>query len=235
MDERSTAPGKGDASLVFDRPISWNHHVSFGPPFLEAGVTLFDMPATRSRTCPASFSAHMSIQPDSDFQWPNAPKKGGGVLDLRTSEKARYGQYTAHLLDPALEISFIAVCSPRLRLLVLYLFRRSDYPWVGNWEESYSRVHAPWKGREFCRGFEFSTTPFPLPRREIVANGRLFDESTYIWLAAKSQAKTRYMIVMCEVPEGFQGVGAVEIKRGSVIVTDRPKQTILLTKAKHFL
>lgn len=51
----------------FDRPISWNHHVTFGPPFLEADVTLFDMPATRSKVCPARFSSHMALQPESEF------------------------------------------------------------------------------------------------------------------------------------------------------------------------
>jgi hypothetical protein len=84
---------------TFDRPISWNHHVTFGPPFLEPNVTLFDMPATLSKVCPAAFSKKMSIQPDSEFRWPNAPKTKGGILNLRTSEKGRYGHYTAHLLD----------------------------------------------------------------------------------------------------------------------------------------
>ena len=53
---------------TFDRPISWNHHVTFGPPFLEADVTLFDMPATHSQVCPATFSKEMWLQPDSIFQ-----------------------------------------------------------------------------------------------------------------------------------------------------------------------
>src|SRR5438034_8538214 len=74
---------------TFDRPISWNHHVTFGPPFLEPNVTLFDMPATRSKVCPSTFSSHMALQPDSEFLWPNAPMKDGGVLNLRTSEKGR--------------------------------------------------------------------------------------------------------------------------------------------------
>jgi hypothetical protein len=220
---------------TFDRPISWNHHVTFGTPFLEPGITLFDVPATRSKVCPASFSAHMSLQPDSEFDWPNAPQKLGGTLNLRTSQKGRYGHYTAHLLDRSIEIAYIAVCNPRTRLLILYIFKRSAYPWVGNWEESYSRVHSPWNGREFCRGFEFSTTPFPLPRREIVANGKLFGESTYRWLPAKSQVKTRYMIVMLEIPEYFEGVGAVEIKHGSLLIADRSKQTILQKQLKQFL
>ena len=190
---------------TFDRPISWNHHVTFGPPFLESAVTLFDMPATRSKNCPATFSRQMSIEPDAEFRWPNAPMKKGGVLNLRTSRNGSIRSlHPAHLFDPAAEPAFIAVCNPRLRLLVLYLFNRTDFPWVGNWEESYSRAHAPWKGREFCRGFEFSTTPFPIPRRETVAQGELFDEATYIWLPAKSIATRRYMIVLQDVPETFK-------------------------------
>ena len=220
---------------TFDRPISWNHHVTFGPPFLEPGITLFDMPATRSKVCPASFSSRMSIEPDAEFQWPNAPKKGGGVLNLRTCENGQYGHYTAHLLDPALEIAYIAVCNPRLRLLVLYLFKRNDYPWVGNWEESHSRAHTPWNSREFCRGFEFSTTPFPVPRRETVTNGKLFGESTYIWLPAKNHGETRYIIAMLEVPENFEGVADVEVKMGSILVRQRSNQSILEIPVKRFL
>jgi hypothetical protein len=104
-------------------------------------------------------------------------------------------------------MGFVAACNPRIGLLVLNVLKRSDYSWVGNWEESYSRVHTPWKGREFCRGFEFSSTPFPIPRRETIANGNLFGESTYRWLPAKSRAKTRYMIVDLGYSRQFPGSG----------------------------
>ena len=220
---------------TFDRPISWNHHVTFGPPFLESGVTLFDMPATRSRVCPATFSKQMTIKPDAEFRWPKAPKQKGGLLNLRTTETGRFGHYTAHLLDPSLQTAFIAVCNPRLRLLVLYVFNRFEFPWVGNWEESYCRTHIPWNGREFCRGFEFSTTPFPIPRRETVAQGKLFEEATYIWLSAKSIARRRYMIILMEVPETFKGVAAVDVERGCVRVTERSTQAAFQTHAKNFL
>lgn len=216
----------------FDRPISWNHHVTFGPPFLEANVTLFDMPATRSKVCPATFSNNMALRADSEFLWPNAPMKDGGVLNLRTSHDGRYGHYTAHLLDPSLKTGYIAVCNRRLKLLVLYLFDRSDYPWVGNWEESYNREHVPWKGREFCRGFEFSSTPFPIPRRETVANGQMFGESTYRWLPARSSAKSKYMIVLLEVPQDFGGVASVKTNSGSLAVHENDKARVLLVPTK---
>ena len=219
----------------FDRPISWNHHVTFGPSFLEPNVTLFDMPATRSKVCPATFSANMALQPDSEFLWPSAPKKDGSVLNLRTSEKGQYGHYTAHLLDPVQKTAFMAVCNPRLRLLVLYVFDRRDYRWLGNWEESYNREHPPWKGREFCRGFEFSSTPFPIPRRETVANGPLFGEPTYKWLTARSSASSKYIIVLAEVPQDFAGVASVKANPDSLAVHENDKARVKRVPIKAFL
>lgn len=219
----------------FDRPISWNHHVTFGPPFLEGDVTLFDMPATQSKVSPSTFSNRMALDPDAEFDWPNAPTKDGSVLNLRTSPKGKYGHYTAHLLDPALSTVFIAVSNPRVRLLVLYLFKRSDYPWVGNWEESYNREHVPWRGREFCRGFEFSTTPFPLPRRETVASGPLFGQITYRWLPAKSRATSKYLIVLQQIPRDFAGVASVDLVPGSLAVHEHAKGRTLRIPVRSFL
>jgi hypothetical protein len=204
----------------YDLPISWNEHVTFGPPFLEAGITWFDMPATRAKVCPASYSSRFSLEPDAEFTWPNAPTKTCTRVNLRTMPAQRYGQYTAQLLNPKLEIGYIAACNPRLRLLVVYAFRRADFPWVGNWEERYSRTQAPWRGKTFCRGLEFSTTPFAIPRRETIEQGPLFGESTYRWLPAKSKARVRFVISLFAVPETFRGVASVSIAGGKINVME---------------
>ena len=197
----------------YDRPISWNEHVTFGPPFLEAGTTWFDMPARRAKVCPASYSPRFSLQPDAEFTWPNAPTRDGKRVNLRTTPERRFGHYTAQLLSPELGIGFIAACNPRLKLLVVYAFRRADFPWVGNCEERYSRSAAPWQGKTFCRGLEFSTTPFSVPRRETIEQGPLFGEPTYRWLPAKSKAQVRFLILLFEVPETFRGVASVSVAK----------------------
>jgi len=204
----------------YDRPISWNEHVTFGPPFLQAENTWFDMPATRSKVCPASYSPRFSLQPDAEFTWPNAPTKDRKRMSLRTTPAHRFGHYTTQLVDPALEIGFIAACNPRLKLLVIYAFRRADFPWVGNWEERYNRTPAPWHGKTFCRGLEFSTTPFPIPRRQTIGQGPLFGEPTYRWLLAKSQARVRFLILLFEVPEIFRGVASVSLARRKINVVE---------------
>jgi hypothetical protein len=204
----------------YDRPISWNEHVTFGPPFLEAGVTRFDMPATRAKVCPASYSSRFALRPDAEFTWPNAPTRNGKRINLHTMPARRFGHYTAQLLNPELEIVFIAACNPRLKLLVVYAFRRADFPWVGNWEERHNRSAAPWRGKTFCRGLEFSTTPFAIPRRETIGQGPLFGEPTYRWLPAKSKARVRFLILLFEVPESFRGVAGVSVGKRRVDVVE---------------
>jgi len=204
----------------YDRPISWNEHVTFGPPFLEAGITWFDMPATRAKVCPASYSPRFSLQPDAEFTWPNAPAKERKRMNLRTMPALRFGHYTAQLLNPELEIAFIAACNPRQKLLVVYAFRRADFPWVGNWEERYNRTAAPWRGKTFCRGLEFSTTPFAIPRRQTIEQGPLFGEPTYRWLPAKSKAQVRFLILLLEVPEAFRGVARVSVGKRRIDVVE---------------
>jgi len=203
-----------------DRPISWNQHVTFGPPFLEAGTTWFDMPATRAKVCPASYSSRFALQPDAEFTWPNAPTKDRKRMNLRTTPGLRFGHYTAQLLNPELEIGFIAACNPLLKLLVVYAFRRADFPWVGNWEERYNRTAAPWLRATFCRGLEFSTTPFAIPRRQTIEQGPLFGEPTYRWLPARSKAQVRFLILLFEVPETFCGVASVSIARRRIEVLE---------------
>src|SRR5438876_8438227 len=203
-----------------DRPISWNEHVTFGPPFLECGTTIFDIPATRAKTCGPGYSERIFLQLDTEFIWPDAPRKDGSCSNLRIMPDERYGHYTAQLLDPALGGGFISACNPRQRLLVVYAFRREDFAWVGNWEERNNRATAPWRGRTFCRGMEFSTTPFAIPRRETIDQGPLFGERTYRWLPARSTVAVRYLIMLFMTPEQFEGVSRVFLERGRARVTE---------------
>jgi hypothetical protein len=190
------------------------------PQFLECGTTIFDMPGTRAKVCPLAYSERIFLQPDAEFTWPDAPKKDGSRSNLRTMPDERYGHYTTQLLEPELNLAFICACNPRLRLLVVYVFRREDFPWVGNWEERNNRTSAPWKGKTFCRGMEFSTTPFAISRRETLDQGPLFGEKTYRWLPSPSTLSVRYVIMLFMTPEHFTGVTRVSIERGRARVTE---------------
>jgi len=220
---------------MFDRPISWTQHVTFGPPFLECDRTLFDMSATRGKACSSDFSPRLAVKPDAEFVWPLVPSEDGGQVNLRMAPRGRFGRFTAQLLDPNLGIAFVAASNPRLQLLVVYAFRRADFPWVGNWEEQLCRTHVPWRGRAFTRGMEFSTTPLPLPRRETVKQGSLFGESTYRWLLAKSQARIRFLILLFKIPEDFRGTARVDLTERKARVVETEEGREFTVPVKEFL
>lgn len=207
-----------------DKPICWNEHVTIGPPFLECGATLVDMPANQAKVVDAGYSDSMVLLPDACFTWPNAPTREGGIHNLRTTAEGCYGRYTTQLLDPALEIGYVAISNPRSGLLLLYLFRRADFPWVGNWEERFYRQTPPWKGKTFCRGLEFSSTPFAIPRRQVISQGPLFGESTYRWLPAASEIAIRIVTLFVNIPSDFHGVDRVSIESGEVRLFEDQKQ-----------
>jgi hypothetical protein len=212
---------------VYDRPISWNEHVTFGPPFLESGATIFDMSSTRAKV--ADYCDQTFLQAGAEFTWPFAPTKQGETVDLRTTAGRNLGHYTVQLMDPNLDIAFISACNPSQRLLVVYAFRRADFPWVGNWEETNTRTKPPWNSRTFCRGIEFSTTPYAIPRRQTIDQNSLLGERTYRWLPAKSSLRVRYVIMLFEVPESFSGVKEVSIKDGVAQVVERRNRSLKLT------
>ena len=210
-----------------DRPICWNEHVTIGPPFLECGKTVVDMPAIRGKVVPASYSAAMKLVPDAEFQWPHAPLEGGGTHDLRTTPDGSYGRYTAQLLDRSHEISYVAISNASAGLMLVYLFRRSDFPWVGNWEERFYRQTRPWGGKTFCRGLEFSTTPFAVPRRQTIFEGPLFHESTFRWLSALAEITVRYMTLMVDIASDFSGVEEISVDDAEVTIRERDSGRIV--------
>ncbi len=218
-----------------DRPISWTEHVTVGPPFLECEATVVDMPSTRGKVNPASYSNRMMIIPDAEFHWPHAPFDGGGFHDLRTTPDGCYLRYTAQLLDPGRTVAYTAIANPRAGLLLIYLFRRADFPWVGNWEERFYSKTAPWDGNTFCRGIEFSSTPFAVPKRQTISNGPLFHESTYRWLPALSETLVNYMTLLVDIPSDFVGVDEISVEADQVVICESRGKTYSLPADGSFL
>jgi len=192
----------------FDRPIGWTQHVTIGPPFLEKGVTTFRASATRSLVFEAAFGVADYLRRGAVFDWPLAPRTGGGAVDLQifTSERTS-SAYTAHLMGHGSDhAGFFVAFSPRYRLAFGYVWRPSDFAWMGIWEENHSRTALPWNGAALTRGMEFGVSPFPESRRAMVERGQLFGTPTFRWLPANGSVEAEYWIVLQgaqTVPDGI--------------------------------
>ena len=184
-----------------DRPVGWTQHVTLGPPFLENGRTEFRASATRSKVFDGAFGPADYLVGGAEFEWPHAPRAAGGTHDLRRFPGGSPSSaYTAHQMDPAHEHAFFVAFDPLSRLAFGYVWRRSDFPWMGIWEENRARPSAPWNKRTVTRGMEFGVSPFPESRRQMIARGPLFGTPTCGWIPARGRVRVEYWAFLQSSP-----------------------------------
>jgi hypothetical protein len=146
----------------------------------------------------------------------------GGETDLRMAvDGPSSGTYTTQLLSRTLENGYFTAYNSDLRTTFGYVWKRSDFPWLGIWEENQSRQIPPWNGRTHTRGMEFGVSPFPESRRAMVDRACLFEEPGFRWIPARSTVSVQYclFIAQTEAPvekidwsAGFLFGGALELK-----------------------
>jgi hypothetical protein len=200
-----------------DRPIAWTQHATLGPPFIERGRTEFRVPATKSRVFEADLNQEGEYQKrGADFDWPYGPTIDGGHADLRVYNSVPMSAgFTAHLLDPRREHGYFVAFSPAHKLAFGYVWRRSDFPWLGMWEENYARALAPWGGRTLTRGMEFGASPISETRRKMIERNRMFGELCYRWIPAKATVQVRYWAALAtveRVPEALTWAGENSVR-----------------------
>ncbi len=179
---------------ALDRPIAWAEHVTFGPPFLSRH-TAFEIPAKRAMVYPADFGPDSLLDPGREFVWPQAPARDGNSLDWgRPPATRRATDFTAQLFETPGDLAWFSAVNPRINLRVGYVFRRSDFPWIGIWDEKFSRRTPPWNRRTWARGLEFATTPFPMSRRGVIDMCKLFGTPTYRWVEARGAITAPFVV-----------------------------------------
>jgi hypothetical protein len=204
--------------LGFDRPVVWAEHATIGKPFLAPEVTVVDQSAGPSQTRPyreRPGALPHRLPSGVDFTWPFAPTAGGGRVDLRAvPNPPNSGDHTTTLMDPTRPHAFVTALHLEKRLLLGYVFRREEFPWLQIWE-----FYPP--DGSLARGLEFSTQPYDVSRRDAISTGSMFGAPTYRWLPAKSKIASRFLMFYTNVPEGFRGVDDIRLEGGKLIIEDR--------------
>ncbi len=179
---------------AWDRPIGWTQHVTLGPPFVERGKTEFRASATKSKVVESDFTGGKGyMKPGAEFMWPLVPCLDGSHVDMQTFVDLEVsGAFSTHLMDPSREDAYFAAWHPGCRLALAYVWKQSDFPWLGIWEENRSRDSAPWNGVAVTRGMEFGASPFPETRRAMIDRGGLFGVPGYRWAPARSKVQVEY-------------------------------------------
>ena len=107
-------------------------------------------------------------------------------------------------MDPAQQEAWFLAWSPTHKLAFGYAWNPKDFPWLGIWEENYSRIQKPWNSQTLTRGMEFGASPFPENRRAMIERGALFNVPGYKWIPARRQLTVEYRLFLVRadsVPE----------------------------------
>jgi hypothetical protein len=215
------------SGVAADRPISWAEHATIGPPFLERGKTVVDMPALNCRVRPfkpGPIPGHLVYE--RDFQWPMAPTKDNGQADLRlVPTDNNYLDLASCQMDPKRKLAFVTALHLDKHLLFGYVFRQQDYPWLMSWMNYTGDSRA-------ARGMEFSTQPFDVSHQETVAMSPMFGTPTFRWLPAKAKIQTRFLMFYTRVPDGFTRIDDVVLEGGKITVADRSGQRLVLPASR---
>jgi hypothetical protein len=150
------------------------------------------------------------------------------MFDVRSAPmRAGTGDHTTSLLDPSRRLVFATALHVDRRLLIGWVFRREEFPWVQTW------LSYPGPNR-MARGLEFATQPFDVPRADVLRNGPVFDTPVYRVLPAKAKIAASFLMFYTRVPEGFQRVDDVTLEGGRLTIEDRAgAKTITLAASRQ--
>jgi len=219
-----------ESEVGFDRPIAWAEHTTLGSPFLQSGVTVSSISGSRAQNRPYQGTGgngmNRRLASGQNFTWPLAPGLDGKLIDLTAPPPdAHYMDHAAILVDPALTLGWIATVNTAKHLVIGYIFKRKEFPWVQNWG-SY-----PATGN-FARGLELSTQPYDEPRREAVAKNGMFGAPTFRWLPAKSTIHSSFLLFYAHTPDGFGKVESVRLDHGQIVIEDSAHKRITLAASR---
>jgi hypothetical protein len=130
-------------------------------------------------------------------------------LRLFTS-RTKSGAFSTHLMDPSIDDAWFVAWSPAHSLAVAYIWKRTDFPWLGIWEENLGRVTPPWNGKTITRGMEFGASPFPEPRRAMIDRGRTFQAPGYRWIPARTSVTANYSALVAPAASLDEAVALTE-------------------------
>jgi hypothetical protein len=185
-------------------------HPTIAPPFLDEN-TIVDCNGTRGFAQGGS----LPNPEEPSTTWPQALKKSGERVDLRLlTTDPDPNVVSFEISEP---LGWVSAVNPQKGLMIAYVWRTNDYPWVSLWREVR-------EGKPAARGLEFGSTGLHQPFPILVRKGKIWDHPLFEYLDAGEKITKRYIAFLHEVPADFRGVRSIWIQEGAlhILETGRP-------------
>lgn len=147
--------------------------------------------------------------------WPMGLCRDMTAINLSTPQK-EYSSVFSYVVKKTDKMGWVTAYSPTHNLLLGYIWKRTDYPWIILWQD--------WLGSSIrYRGIEFGTTGIHKPFKQIISDGdwKVFGENTCEYIDAGEKPCRKHLSFLCEVKPGFKGVNEIYYSNGDVIIKDQ--------------
>lgn len=181
-------------------------HPTIGPPFLDA-TTVVDANARKG----FMQSTPLPNPEEPAVYWPQALRDGQPV-NLRNLTDNPDPNVVSYVVEE--EYGWVTAVNASRGLLLGYLWKKSDYPWLNIWRHVAD-------GKPLARGLEFGTTGLHQPFAALLEKGRIFGRPIYVYLDAGQSATRSYAAFLFAIPSDYQGVAEVRYEAGKITVRER--------------
>lgn len=181
-------------------------HPTIAPPFLDE-TTFVDANGRKG------FMAYRPLPNPEEpaVSWPQALKDGIPV-NVRYLTNDHDPNVVSYTLDD--EYGWVTASNPAKGLLIGYIWKTKDYPWLIDWRDVQN-------GKPAARGLEFGTTGLPHPDHILVAKGKIFGRQLFEYLDAGQTVAKCYAAFLLKIPENFKGVSKIDYLGGRLVLHER--------------
>ena len=171
------------------------------------------------------------------MKWPNGYTKSGLKIKLNKPD-SDYSSVFPFIVNPDDEYGWLTAFSPDHQLLLAYIWKRKDYPWINHWlhweedETGLALENTVLRRRKrlLYRGLEFGNTGIHKPFNKILSENLLniLGESSVDFIdAAETHTRTFYSFIHSP-PGNFKGVEKIQFKKNKISIYEKTTNKVIV-------
>jgi hypothetical protein len=185
-------------------------HPTIGPPFLDES-TVVDCNGRRG----FAQGNPLPHPEEPSSHWPVAFNTDGISINIRHLTNDPNPNVVSYHIESS--HGWVTAASPTHGLLIGYLWRASEYPWVSLWRDVRN-------GKPSARGLEFGSTGLHQPFPILTQVRSIWNQPVFDYLDAGEKRTRSYAAFLVKIPGNFQGVSEIVIETDKLTIHERAPQ-----------
>lgn len=192
----------------YGRMFNIVQHATIAPPFLDR-YTIIDNNTEKG------FEGKMDGSLDQEepvLKWPEATHNGGKVTFRQFQDE--WPCVSSFVFNKNDKYGWVTTCNPEKKLMLGYLWKTEDYPWINFWRSMANGVPVAY-------GMEFGTTGLHETFPVVAKKGKIFDRNIYAFIDANEVVSKSFTAFLAKIPEDYSGVEGIEVGGGSIVIKEK--------------